>query len=209
MSHWNGTINWAQVKSAGIQFAYAKATQRVDFEDPMYRTYKTDAKAAHVRFGAYEYMDVVGGTAAAVKDADHFVRFAALDDRNLVPVLDVEQTNGYSPTKLQKWMAAWLGEVYKKLHVHPIIYASPSFWTSALADTTWFSKQGYPLWIAHWGVKSPTLPAQSWNGKGWTFWQWTDCGTVTGITGQVDLDLFHGTILRPVVINGATARRPS
>jgi len=203
VSHWNETIDWNQVKAAGIEFAYAKATQRVDFEDPMYATYKTDARTAHVRFGAYEYMDVMGGAKAAVKDADHFVSFAALDERNLVPVLDAEQTNGYTPAKLQKWMMAWLGEVYKKLRVRPIIYTSPSFWTTALADTTQFSQLGYPLWIAHWGVDTPTLPALDWNARGWTFWQWTDCGTVAGITGDVDLDLFQGTLLRPVVIKGA------
>jgi len=36
----------------------------------------------------------------------------------------------------------------------------------------WLADAGYKtLWIAHWGVTSPTIPANNWGGHGWTFWQ--------------------------------------
>jgi lysozyme len=203
ISHWNGAIQWGKVKADGIKFAYAKATQGLDFKDPKYAANKAGAKKVHLRFGAYDYMDVAGDAGHARKDADRFVHVADLGDSNLVPVLDAEQTNGYSPARLQKWVVAWLDEVYKKTGVRAIIYSSPSFWTSAFADTTWFSRHGYRLWIAHWFVDSPTLPAQDWDGRGWTFWQWTDCGSVAGISGRVDLNLFQGQDLMPVVIKKA------
>jgi hypothetical protein len=64
--------------------------------------------------------------------------------------------------------------------------------TRALADA------GFKLWIAHWGVTSPTVAGVNWGGKSWTFWQYTSSGTVSGISGRVDLDRFSGTDLSSV-----------
>jgi GH25 family lysozyme M1 (1,4-beta-N-acetylmuramidase) len=70
-----------------------------------------------------------------------------------------------------------------------------------MGNTTWFANAGYKtLWIAHWNVSAPTVPAANWGGKGWTFWQWTSCGHVTGITGCVDRDRYNGSNLSPVTI---------
>ena len=203
VSHWNGTIDWSRVHADGNTFVLAKATQGRGFDDAMYATNKAGAEAAGLRFTAYEYMDPSGGRRHALKDASHFVEVAALGDRNLVPVLDAEQTNGYSPRRLHVWMAAWLHRVFVRLGVRAMIYVSPSFWTSALSDTTWFAKHGYPLWIANWGVDTPTLPASGWDARGWTFWQWTDCGAVPGVPGKVDLDFYQRSHLRPMLIKVA------
>jgi len=68
-----------------------------------------------------------------------------------------------------------------------------------MGDTRWFADNGYPvLWVAHWGVNAPTVPAQNWGGRSWTFWQYTNCGSVPGISGCVDLDRFNGTSLSSV-----------
>jgi GH25 family lysozyme M1 (1,4-beta-N-acetylmuramidase) len=93
--------------------------------------------------------------------------------------------------------------VHRKLKVRAIIYVSPSFWTTNLKDTTWFAEHGYPLWIAHWGTDTPSIPAEEWAGENWTFWQWTSCGSVKGINGNVDMDLFRGDKLKRVIIENA------
>ena len=48
-----------------------------------------------------------------------------------------------------------------------------------------------PLWVANWGVSCPDL-ATGWSN--WVFWQYSDTGTVGGISGAVDLDEFNGTL---------------
>jgi lysozyme len=48
----------------------------------------------------------------------------------------------------------------------------------------------YPLWVAHYGVAEPNLPA-GW--PEWAFWQHTDEGRVAGIDANVDLNWFNGT----------------
>jgi Glycosyl hydrolases family 25/Divergent InlB B-repeat domain len=77
--------------------------------------------------------------------------------------------------------------------VRAMIYSSPHFWRTYLGDTTWFADHGYALWIAHWGVPSPMVPAADWGGHGWTYWQWTSTGHISGIGPNVDRDRFHGT----------------
>ena len=57
------------------------------------------------------------------------------------------------------------------------------------------------LWIAHWTTaSSPTTPANNWNGNGWTFWQYTSSGTVSGISGRVDLNRYRFNDLSKVTI---------
>ena len=70
-----------------------------------------------------------------------------------------------------------------------------------MADTTAIADAGYTvLWVAHWGVAAPTLPANDWQGNGWTIWQYSNCGNVPGISGCVDLDWFDGLDFAPILI---------
>ena len=36
LSKWNGTVNWNSLKNAGIDFAFTKATEGVNFVDQQY-----------------------------------------------------------------------------------------------------------------------------------------------------------------------------
>jgi GH25 family lysozyme M1 (1,4-beta-N-acetylmuramidase) len=75
-----------------------------------------------------------------------------------------------------------------------------------MTDTTALAAAGDPLWIAHWYVQDPTLPAAGWNGAGWSLWQWTDKGTVGGMSGRVDMDLLNGTSFDSLTIANLRAQ---
>jgi hypothetical protein len=125
-------------------------------------------------------------------------------------VLDIERTGGLTQTELTQWILAWLGRVTERLGVRPMVYTSPHGWLVRTGDTTAVADAGYTiLWVAHWGVSSPTLPANDWQGNGWTFWQYTDCGTVPGIVGCVDLDWFAGTSFESVTIPSPDVTPPA
>src|SRR5207244_7477017 len=99
------------------------------------------------------------------------------------------------------WTWSWLNEAYRLLGVRPMIYTRASFWQQYMNDTQEFAKGSYKLlWIASWAPGGPVLPANKWGGHGWTFWQWTDCGSVPGIAGCVDLDRYQSTDLTQVTI---------
>ncbi len=202
VSHYQGTIAWNLVPMAGKSFVIMKATQGETYVDPTYATNHAGARAAGLAVTAYHFADPSTAPNDAILQADNFVMNAALLPGDLVPALDLEENNGLSVAQLQAWVQAWLDEVYLRLGVRPMIYTSPNFWTNYMGNTTQFADEGYSvLWVAHWGVTAPSIPANNWSGHGWTFWQYSNCGTVSGITGCVDLDRYNGTTLAPVTYN--------
>lgn len=204
VSHHNSDatpIDWAKVKSDGVRFVFAKATEAATFADGQYVTNKQQVEAAGIAFGAYHFArpDSTRGDAAA--EADYFVDNAMLTGRNLLPVLDLEVSGGLGKRKLVRWAKAWLGEVQARLRVKPMIYTTASFWSAHMGDSRWFANNGYRLWVAHWtDADSPKVPATNWGGRGWTLWQYDSCGTTRGISGCVDQDRFNGTRLAPIRI---------
>ena len=45
---------------------------------------------------------------------------------------------------LTTWVKAWLGRVYDRIGVRPLIYTSPSFWRNAMGDSRWFADISRP-----------------------------------------------------------------
>jgi GH25 family lysozyme M1 (1,4-beta-N-acetylmuramidase) len=199
VSHWQGTIDWTKVAASGKKFAVMKATEAQIYADSQYPTWHPAARAVGIRVGAYHFASPSTTANDAVLEADWFVAHAALQPGDLNPALDLEASGGLSVSALQSWVGSWLAEVYAKTGMRPMIYTSPSFWKTYMGDTRAFADAGYTvLWVAHWFVAAPTVPASNWGGRGWTFWQYSDCGSVPGISGCVDLDRYNGLDLTKV-----------
>jgi lysozyme len=190
VSHWQGTINWGMVRGAGKRFAIAKATEGIGYKDDSYDRNKAGAMSQGIKFGAYHFARP--GSNNPVTEADWFVDTSGYVPGMIVPTLDLERTGGLGDAALITWVKAWVGRVYERLGVRPMIYASPSFWRENLSNTRWFADNGYTmLWVAHWNTSNPSVPGDNWGGKSWTFWQYTSEGIVPGISGRVDLDRFR------------------
>jgi GH25 family lysozyme M1 (1,4-beta-N-acetylmuramidase) len=71
--------------------------------------------------------------------------------------------------------------------VRPMIYTSDWGW-GPTGDTEMFARAGHRLWVAHWEVPAPLVPAGYWAGRGWSVWQFSSSGRVRGIRGPVDLN---------------------
>ena len=199
VSNWNGSIKWSKVAAAGYSFTFGKATEGTTFTDGTYTTNRDGSEAAGLVFGAYHFARPSGAsiaavTASATAQADYFLSVADPQPGELPPVLDLEKTGKLKPKFLTAWTQAWVNEIFARLGVEPFIYSSPDFWKSYLADSPSIAASGALLWIAHWTKNSqPEVPADNWNGTGWTFWQWTDCLSVPGIAHCTDGDRMHGT----------------
>ena len=215
VSHHQNTIDWTKVVESGHVYAFHKATEGATFVDDMYATNRNAAGAEDIPFGAYHFARPDGGGIAAAQadaanEVQHFLAIADPQPGDLIPVLDLEATGGLPPRRLIAWTQAWLDGVESALGVKPLIYTSPSFWSTNLNDTTTFALQGFPLWIAHYtSAAEPRTPAADWNGNGWSFWQWTSCAQVPGIKGCADEDRFPGSDLSPFRIPGAPIPEPS
>jgi len=215
VSRWKGSIAWSRVAHGGYRFAFAEATNGFT-ADPTYARNHGGAKAAGLAFGAFHFARPAGSTpravvANAIAQADRFVSVAQSQTGELAPVLDLERNGGLAPPSLRAWTAAWLGEVQLQIGIRPTIYASPTFWRKAVGDASVFALTGSSLWIAHWHVAAPRVPAANWGASGWSFWQWTNCSHVPGIRGCVDGDRYRASRVssalmapQPVAIDAPT-----
>jgi lysozyme len=182
VSHFQGEVDWAKVKSAGIAFAFIKATEGITYTDPKFAANWQGAKDAGVVRGAYAFY-VAGDDPA--KQAAHFMATVRMESGDLPPVVDIE-TKGAS-TEADAPVTADLHDYLRALEkatgVKSIIYTSPGFWNAHFDD----SFGAYPLWVAEYEIEEPNA-VNGWDG--WTFWQHSQGGTVDGVPGKVDLDSF-------------------
>ena len=184
VSEFQGTINWAAVKSSGHQFAFIRVSDGT-YQDPKFATNWAGAKAAGVLRGAYQFFRASDDP---VTIADQFLaRMGTLGAGDLPPTLDVEVTDGQSATTIRTRMEAWLAHVEQKTGRIPFIYVSPGFWPNLGSP----NESHYRLWVANWGVTCPNTPT-GWSS--WQMWQKADNGSVSGISGAVDTDEFNGTL---------------
>jgi lysozyme len=199
ISHWQGTINWNAVGDTSVGFVFAKATQGRWSNDSKYTSYRSGARSQGIKFGAYHYAEPDLSYHDALAEANHYVRVAALHSGNLLPVLDLESAGRLTRSQLITWVKTWVKRVYARTGMKPMIYTSSWFWKYHMANATWFANNGYRLWIPSWGT-SPNEPASNWGGRGWSFWQYSSCGHVSGIRGCVDLDRANGRNLSLVTL---------
>ena len=199
VSYHQGAIDWWQVAAAGKRFAFVRATAGTLTADTAYGANRSGARAAGLAVGSYHFANPDMAVNDAGNEATWFLQNAVIESGDLIPVLDLETANGLSPATLTAWAQTWLSQVSARTGVRPIIYTTPKFWSTSMADTDWFARNGYPvLWIANWTTASqPTVPAGGWAGNGWSFWQHSSSGVVPGVSGAVDLDRYNGSSLPP------------
>jgi hypothetical protein len=82
----------------------------------------------------------------------------------------------------------WIDHVEAATGVQPIVYTGRYFWQDNVGSSAW---SDYPLWIAHYTTGCPNLPSP-WDD--WVFHQYTESGTVPGISGVVDRNDFNGDL---------------
>lgn len=203
VSQWQGTIDFGKVRASGRSFVIAKATEGIGYADPAWATNKANARAAGLALGAYHFARPDLNATNPAGEADWFVDTMDIQAGMLQPALDLEVPGTLSVDGLTTWVKTFLQRVYDRTGARAMIYTSPSFWKKYLGDTRWFADNGYQvLWVAHWtSGAAPTVPASNWGGRSWTFWQYTNNGSVPGISARVDLDRFNGTDLTAVTYN--------
>ncbi len=189
VSHWQGDIDWNAVYDDGYKFAFCKATEGTSYVDDKFEQNMQDGSSAGLYMGPYHFARPSEHSAQA--EADHFLSTtdSYLTDGNLRPVLDLESGDDQmSWSALSDWAESWMSQVESETGVEPIIYTS-AYWAKNLEGPI----TDYPLWVAHW-TYDPGASPDTGNWNDWTFWQYSNQGSVSGISGDVDLDLFNGAM---------------
>lgn len=188
VSRYQQLIDWEDVKAMNvnnitISFAYVKATEGINLVDAQYRRNWIEADEQDIIKGAYHYF--VAGKSGTLQ-AKNYIGIVDLNKGDLPPVVDVEDTNGADPEKIDQELSEWLSIVENHYHVKPVIYTYIDFYNRYIREK--FSD--YPVWIAHYlqPVK-PRIEAP------WLFWQHSEKGRVNGIRTPVDFNVFNGDSL--------------
>ena len=200
-----GAVNWATMKAAGIQFAYCKATEGVDFVDARFTQNMTNANAAGVLIGPYHYGRPDSNSSNpldAFNEANDFVDaiqpYYNSSGLYLRPVLDVEEfldlaTVAQERAFLSKWVRDFSDQVVARLGVLPIIYCNGNYAQNYLeaniaVHDLWFAK---PSSTNTYASATPPTAANLGIWNEWTFWQWTWTGNIGG-ENPVDRNVFAG-----------------
>jgi lysozyme len=187
ISHYQDKINWDTLFSRhNIDFVFMRATAGIDNFDKHFQKNWESIKKAGVIRGAYHYYRPDENSE---EQARFFIENVKLEEGDMPPILDIEKYSRIQSLKsLKNGLVNWLNIVEEYYQITPIIYTYNQFYLSALFDDPRFEK--YPVWIALYNTnKRPDLLL-----KEWTFWQFTDKGEISGINGDVDINVFNGNL---------------
>jgi lysozyme len=194
VSKYQGRIDWRRVASTPVRFAIIRATLGNRYRDGRYARNVAGAREHGLAVGAYHFAKPNPARWDPRAEADHFLDVVSVRSGDILPVLDIEETGGLSPRQLRTWAHAWLERVHARTGVRAMVYSGNHFWLGFMRNTRWFANHDHPLWVAHWYVGAPDVPAGGWAGRGYTVWQWSATGRIAGIEGPVDRDWMRGNL---------------
>lgn len=185
VSQYQGKIDWAKVDSIGgmrkIGFAYIRATAGLDKTDTRFEENWRQAKENNMLRGAYHYYRPNENSIAQAKN---FIKVVKIEKGDLPPVLDIEQIPSVqSLDSLKVGLRRWLTTVESHYKVRPIIYSGERYYTDFLRNEF----KDYIFWIANYNFFVENIKDD------WQFWQFTEKGTIPGIDGNVDVNIYNGT----------------
>lgn len=179
-SNWQGGYNPALT---GADAVIVKATEGTGFVDSYCDPIIQQAMASGMPWGFYHF----AGDGDAVAEAVHFINNCSNYFGSGIPVLDWEGNQGID------WVNRFVETVHEQTGVWPWIYANP--WR--------FNQGGVNPNCARWVASYPDVASPTWSqAQGWdcpaadgnvVAWQFCSDGSVNGIAGNADLDLFYGT----------------
>ena len=177
----NGNINWQKVKADGIRFAILRAGYGRELfqKDARFEENYKNAKAAGIPVGAYWYSYAMSEDEARL-EADVFLSVIKGKQFEFPVYFDVEENKQFElgKEKLSAIMRAFLEKV-ESAGYFTGLYGSASSLTTYTADDI---KNRYTIWLAHWVEKTNYSGA-------YALWQYSDKGSVNGISSNVDLDI--------------------
>ena len=195
VSEWQGKINWAKVKTAGVDFAILRCGYASTYSDKQWHNNVQGCLSSGMPFGVYLYSRATSPEEAS-KEADFVIsqlksEYLTGADLAFPVYFDMEDSK-----MVGKNYAAIAQAFFDKLTAagYPVgTYANLSWWNKRLTSPV-FDK--YSKWVAAYNASigltyAPMLNFSEGNG----IWQFSDYGSVPGISGRVDLNY---TYMAPV-----------
>lgn len=188
VSEFQGKINWASVKNAGITFAFIRAGGRYTsagtiFNDSYFDANMKGAIFNDIPVGAYFFTAAINES-EAIEEAQHLINRVKNYNVSLPLVIDTEGTGRHANISVQARtnVVKAFCQTISKAGYTPMIYASTNWLTNKLIMS---QLSGIKVWVAQY------YDHVTYNGS-YQCWQYSSKGRVSGINGNVDLDQWYG-----------------
>ncbi len=189
VSEFQGEIDWKAVKDEGIDFAMIRLGFRGSESgklvlDSRFKKNLKGAKRAGLDVGVYFFSQAITPE-EAIEEARYVLKHIRGKGVNYPVAFDMEPIDGTERaaklTKQQKTEAAdAFCQVIDRNGRTPMVYGNPQ-WLNKHIDRSYLTEYG--TWLAHY------IEITGYS-KDYMMWQYTDSGSVNGISGPVDMNLY-------------------
>ena len=179
LSQHNIVTNWNEV-AKNVDFVILRAGYGKEFSqiDKKFEEYYAECKKRKIPVGCYWY-SYAKSKAEAEKEAEVFLKTIKGKQFEFPVYYDVEEYNIF---KLGKKAVSEIITVFcekvEKAGYFTGFYSNPNFLHNVINDTV---KSRFTLWLAHWETNKPYCD--------YGMWQKSSRGKISGINGDVDLDV--------------------
>ncbi|MDI9242902.1 GH25 family lysozyme [Ruminococcus sp. YH-rum2234] len=201
VSYHNGYIDWNQVAQTQVRFAmirigYRRNADGVIIEDVRAAENLQGALAAGLDVGVYFF-----STAVTPQEAEEEARWVL----NYIQTYNITYPVAYDCEGYDKTTSRMFGLSIEQRTSHaitfldmiaengytPLMYGSKSYLMNSWAIDQ--LEQRYSIWVAQWPLTVPVYPYEGTTTytRSYLMWQYTDRGSVSGITGNVDMDVIY------------------
>lgn len=188
VSTWNGNIDWNKVKNSGVSYVIIRtgfrgSTQGSLVEDNKFRQNIQGATNAGLKVGVYFFSQAINEV-EAVEEASMVLSQVKGYKLSYPVFIDVEPSGGRAD-KLSS------GDRTKVINAFCQTIQNGGLRAGIYANKTWLSQKmnvsalsGYKIWLAQYNS------TVTYGGR-YDMWQYSDKGTVAGISGKVDMNLSY------------------
>ena len=200
VSQYNGNINWDLVKRDNVDFAFIRVGIRGYgqagnlAEDKMFRKNIEAAKTAGVPVGVYFITQSITDE-EAIEEANWVLEKVKKYNIEYPIAIDIEEPGLQKPTdiprtqnldkKTRTRLAKLFCKTIKDAGYTPMVYTNVD-WAENKLNMSELAQ--YDTWIAHYKYDANSKPNYN---KTYTIWQYSDKGSVNGISGNVDLNICY------------------
>lgn len=189
ISRYQGNIDFSKVKQSGVEFAMIRCGYRgygggSITDDTSFDTYARDALTNDIKIGAYFFSQAIT-VEEAVEEANYVIDKLKPYNVDYPVVIDIEEVTAgtsrqesLSNTQLTDVVIAFCEQI-KSAGYTPMIYSNSRYFAGKFEMER---LEDYEKWFAFY-ADVPYMPYE------FSMWQYTNKGTIDGISGDVDINI--------------------
>lgn len=181
VSSWQGVIDWDKVAKSGVKFAIIRSSYGDGYVDKMFEYNIEAAKKAGLYVGVYHYCYALTDEEAKA-EAQFFLKTIEPYEIDFPVMFDFEDP---SQVRLGKFQLTRMANIFMKelenAGYYPMLYSYKNW----LNNNLMMSYIDYEVAVAEWNVSESTYKGD------YGVWQYSCTGLVSGIEGDVDLDICY------------------